>query len=88
MKARISAPGRARAPAPAVQNYPPALSHEDYKTQLRELRVELVKLQRHCIKCGDSILVQLEGCDTLLLRTHSAVASWHSVKTNDKRLAR
>ena len=88
MKARISALGRARAPAPAALNYLSALFHEDYKAQLRELRVELVKLQRHCIECGGSILVQLEGRDTLSLRTHSVVAPWHIVKTNDKRLAR
>ena len=39
------------------------ISHEDYKAQLRALRVELVKLQRHFIRCGDSILVLLEGRD-------------------------
>ena len=88
MKARIEVPGRARAPAPAALNDRPALSHDDYKAQLRELRVELVKLQRHCIECGGSIQVQLEGRDTLSLRTHSVVAPWHIVKTNDKRLAR
>ena len=38
-------------------------AHEDYKTQLRALRVELVKLQRHFIRCGDSILILLEGRD-------------------------
>ena len=63
MKARIEVPGRARAPAPAALNDRPALSHDDYKAQLRELRVELVKLQRHFIECGDSILVLLEGRD-------------------------
>jgi polyphosphate kinase 2 len=39
------------------------ISQEDYKKQLRELRIELVKLQRHFISCGDSILVLLEGRD-------------------------
>ena len=39
------------------------ISDEDYKAQLRALRVELVKLQRHFIRCGDSILVLLEGRD-------------------------
>ena len=38
-------------------------AHEDYKAQLRDLRVELVKLQRHLIRCGDSILILLEGRD-------------------------
>ena len=41
----------------------PSLSHEDYKAQLRLLQVELVKLQRHFIGCGDKILVLLEGRD-------------------------
>ena len=40
-----------------------SLSHEDYKAQLRDLRIELVKLQRHFIQCGDSILILLEGRD-------------------------
>lgn len=39
------------------------IPHEDYKTELRELQVELVKLQRHFIGCGDKILVLLEGRD-------------------------
>ena len=38
-------------------------AHDDYKAQLRDLRVELVKLQRHLIRCGDSILILLEGRD-------------------------
>ena len=40
-----------------------AISTEEYKTQLRVLQVELVKLQRHFIGCGDRILVLLEGRD-------------------------
>ena len=39
------------------------ISPEHYKTQLRALQVELVKLQRHFIGCGDRILVLLEGRD-------------------------
>ena len=35
----------------------------DYGTQLRLLQIELVKLQRHFIGCGDRILVVLEGRD-------------------------
>ncbi len=35
----------------------------DYKAQLHLLRIELVKLQRHFIRCEDSILVLLEGRD-------------------------
>jgi polyphosphate kinase 2 len=39
------------------------VSHEDYQAELRMLQVELVKLQRHFIGCGDKILVILEGRD-------------------------
>ena len=41
----------------------PSISHEDYGAQLHILQVELVKLQRHFIGCGDRILVLLEGRD-------------------------
>lgn len=34
-----------------------------YKRELRELQIELVKLQRHFIGCGDRILVLFEGRD-------------------------
>ena len=34
-----------------------------YKISLRKLQVELVKLQRHFIKCNDKILIILEGRD-------------------------
>ena len=34
-----------------------------YKDRLRKLQVELVKLQRHFIKCNDKILIILEGRD-------------------------
>jgi len=34
-----------------------------YKSELRELQIELVKLQRHLIAAGDRILVLLEGRD-------------------------
>ncbi len=40
-----------------------SISHEDYQAQLHVLQVELVKLQRHFIGCGDKILVLLEGRD-------------------------
>ena len=40
-----------------------AISREDYEAQMRMLQVELVKLQRHFIGCGDRILVLLEGRD-------------------------
>ena len=36
---------------------------EDYHAQLQLLQVELVKLQRHFIGCGDKILVVIEGRD-------------------------
>ena len=42
---------------------PTAIAHEDYEAQLHLLQVELVKLQRHFIKCGDRILVLVEGRD-------------------------
>ena len=40
-----------------------SISHEDYGAHLHMLQVELVKLQRHFIACGDKILVLLEGRD-------------------------
>ncbi len=40
-----------------------SLSIEEYEAQLHALQVELVKLQRHFIRCRDSILVVLEGRD-------------------------
>lgn len=40
-----------------------AITREDYEAQLHMLQVELVKLQRHFIGCGDRILVILEGRD-------------------------
>ena len=40
-----------------------SISLEDYEAQLHLLQVELVKLQRHFIGCGDRILVLLEGRD-------------------------
>jgi polyphosphate kinase 2 len=40
------------------------LSHADYKAELHDLQVELVKLQRHFIAHGDKILVLLEGRDS------------------------
>ena len=41
----------------------PAISKQAYKDSLRELQIELVKLQRHFIKCNDKILIILEGRD-------------------------
>ncbi len=40
-----------------------SISHEEYEAQLRLLQIELVKLQRHFIRCGDRILILLEGRD-------------------------
>jgi polyphosphate kinase len=40
-----------------------SITREDYEAQLHMLQVELVKLQRHFIGCGDRILVILEGRD-------------------------
>ena len=39
------------------------ISAEDYQAHLHLLQVELVKLQRHFIGCGDKILVLVEGRD-------------------------
>ena len=39
------------------------MKKKDYKASLRELQIELVKLQRHFISCDDKILVILEGRD-------------------------
>ena len=41
----------------------PSISKKDYKDSLRRLQIELVKLQRHFIKCDDKILIILEGRD-------------------------
>ncbi|RTL41081.1 MAG: polyphosphate kinase 2 [Burkholderiales bacterium] len=40
-----------------------SIGREDYEAQLHLLHIELVKLQRHFIKCGDRILILLEGRD-------------------------
>ena len=40
-----------------------ARPRDDYKVQLRALQIELVKLQRHFIKCDEKILIILEGRD-------------------------
>jgi polyphosphate kinase 2 len=37
--------------------------HDDYERALCKLQVELVKLQKHIIKCGDRIVVLFEGRD-------------------------
>ena len=41
-----------------------SISREEYHAELQLLQVELVKLQRHFIGCGDRILVLLEGRDS------------------------
>ncbi len=43
--------------------HPPSITKKAYKVSLRTLQVELVKLQRHFIKCDDKILIILEGRD-------------------------
>lgn len=40
------------------------LGKDEYKTILHGLQIELVKLQRHFIRCDDKILVLIEGRDT------------------------
>ena len=49
--------------APGESAIDGVISREDYEAQLHVLQVELVKLQRHFIGCGDRILVLLEGRD-------------------------
>ena len=51
------------APASGAGSATPPISREDYEAQLHMLQVELVKLQRHFIGCGDKILVLVEGRD-------------------------
>ena len=51
------------APALETGSSTAAISREDYQAQLHLLQVELVKLQRHFIGCGDKILVLVEGRD-------------------------
>ena len=41
----------------------PSVSKQAYKVSLRQLQIELVKLQRHIIKCDEKILVLFEGRD-------------------------
>ena len=40
-----------------------SIAKKAYKDDLRKLQIELVKLQRHFIKCNDKILIILEGRD-------------------------
>ena len=42
---------------------PAAMSKQAYKHSLHQLQIELVKLQRHFIQCGDKILILFEGRD-------------------------
>lgn len=39
------------------------MNKKRYKSAMRELHIELVKLQRHFIGCDDKILVLFEGRD-------------------------
>ncbi len=54
---------RAAAAASARDGLVPSISKKAYKDTLRRLQGELVKLQRHFIKCNDRILIILEGRD-------------------------
>jgi polyphosphate kinase len=49
--------------AASVEHGQAGISRKEYRAQLLELQVELVKLQRHFIGCSDKILVLLEGRD-------------------------
>jgi polyphosphate kinase 2 len=46
-----------------LSGHTPSISKQAYKDSLHKLQVELVKLQRHFIKCNDKILIILEGRD-------------------------
>ena len=48
---------------PASSRPVSSISKKTYKDTLRKLQIELVKLQRHFIKCDDKILIILEGRD-------------------------
>ena len=41
----------------------PSISKNAYKDSLRQVQIELVKLQRHFIQCDDKILIIFEGRD-------------------------
>lgn len=51
------------APRKTSRGHKTSMSKKAYKDNLHELQVELVKLQRHFIKCDDKILIILEGRD-------------------------
>ena len=55
----MNAKNKIREPAAIAE----ALSKKEYKATLLALRIELVKLQRHFIKCNDKILMLIEGRD-------------------------
>lgn len=55
----MSKTGKSKKAAPAARES----KEQDYKDTLRRLQMELVKLQRHFIKCDDKILIILEGRD-------------------------
>ena len=55
--------GRGRGTGSLTATSTEAMSREDCDAQLHILQVELVKLQRHFIGCGDKILVLVEGRD-------------------------
>ncbi len=55
MAGDVSGPGRAKTDT--------CTAHADDKADLHFLRVELVKLQRHFVRCENSILALLEGRD-------------------------
>jgi polyphosphate kinase 2 (PPK2 family) len=56
-------PGEGKTEAPTGGPMAGSISRHDYQAELHMLQVELVKLQRHLIACGDKILVLLEGRD-------------------------
>ena len=77
------------------------LSTKAYKKSLRKLQIELVKLQRHFIKCNDkwkSSPIDDQALhywkaysaarNEMLLRSHAMVAPWTLVRANAKRVAR
>lgn len=54
---------RGKISARSLRKPPSAISREVYENSLHKLQIELVKLQRHFIKCNEKILVIFEGRD-------------------------
>ena len=90
-EARHSHGDHAVAESPDDSVVSPTLTHEAYKAELRLLQIELVKLQRHFIGCGDKILsrVHYAGKKSTLVKPDFNIAFEFTPDCIDsKRLAR